>query len=64
MARACCAALGGFAVPAPGCGFVCSAQREEATVLATLLFDGFGRVGSAIFDLAEARQSVLDLETY
>ncbi len=43
MARACCAALGGFTVPAAGRGLVCSAQREEATVLATLLSAGFGK---------------------
>ena len=52
MARACCPALGGFAVPAAGCGFVCSAQREEATVLANLLLNGFGKRSNLIYKSA------------
>ena len=54
MARACCVALGGFAAPAADRGFVCSAQHEEATVLPTLLFAGFGKLSNLI--LLSARE--------
>jgi|TARA_B100000459_G_scaffold57604_1_gene31146 hypothetical protein len=48
MALACCAALGGFTVPAADRGFVCSAQHEEVTALSTLLIAGFGRLSNLI----------------
>ena len=47
MARACCAALGGFAVPAADRGFVGSEQHEDVTVLSTLLFAGFGKLSNS-----------------
>ena len=59
MALACCAALGGFTVPAADRGFVCSAQHEEVTALSTLLIAGFGRLSN--LKKAIERVSFLDL---
>ena len=63
MARACCAALGGFAVPAADRGFVGSAQHEETTAMFTLSLAGFGERSNLNKGCRAADQYVASIRT-